>query len=153
MSFVGDELEYDYPEEGKSVTHGESLKWTSLQSKHFIAALIPRGGAGGAEIRLLSKTDDLSDYAAIVPFARGKNVDADFDVYVGPKALAHLEKLKVNPRIPWTTDVLVHRQAAHVDSAVFPRVRGQLGGCHHPADDRGEDYLLPSHPRQHAANK
>ena len=96
MSFVGEELEYDYPEEAKPVTHGESLKWTSLQSKHFIAALIPRGGAGGAEVRLLSKTDDLSEYAAIVPFLRGKDVDAVFDVYVGPKAVDHLEKLKVS---------------------------------------------------------
>ena len=71
MSFVGEELEYDYPEEAKSVTHGEKLKWTSLQSKHFIAALIPRSGAGGAEIRLLSQTDDLSEYAAIVPLSQG----------------------------------------------------------------------------------
>ncbi len=96
MSFVGEDLEYDYPEEAKSVTHGEKLKWTSLQSKHFIAALIPRSGAGGAEIRLLSKTDDLSEYAAIVPLSQGTDVEAVFDVYVGPKALESLEKLKVN---------------------------------------------------------
>ena len=96
MSFVGEELEYDYPEDGKVITHGEGLKWTSLQSKHFIAALIPRSGAGGAEIRLLGQTDKLSEYAAIVPFSQGRDVEAVFDVYVGPKAIEQLEKLKVN---------------------------------------------------------
>ena len=96
MSFVGEELEYDYPEDGKVITHGEGLKWTSLQSKHFIAALIPRSGAGGAEIRLLGQTDKLSEYAAIVPLSQGRDVEAVFDVYVGPKAIEQLEKLKVN---------------------------------------------------------
>ena len=95
MSFVGEEIEYDYPEEGKVVAHGEGLKWTSLQSKHFIAALIPRSGAGGAEVRLLGKTETLSEYAAIVPFSRGGSVEAAFDVYVGPKAVEHLEALGV----------------------------------------------------------
>lgn len=95
MSFVGKEIVYDYPEEGKPVAHGEGLKWTSLQSKHFITALIPRGGAGGAEIRLLGQTDALSEYAAIVPLSRGRDVEAAFDVYAGPKALDHLERLGV----------------------------------------------------------
>lgn len=95
MSFMGKEIVYDYPEEGKPVTHGEGLKWTSLQSKHFIAALIPRSGAGGAEVRLLGQTDALSEYAAIVPLSRGREVEAAFDVYAGPKALDHLERLGV----------------------------------------------------------
>lgn len=95
MSFVGKEIVYDYPEEGKPVAHGEGLKWTSLQSKHFIAALIPRSGAGGAEVRLLGQTDALSEYAAIVPLSRGREVEAAFDVYAGPKALDHLERLGV----------------------------------------------------------
>lgn len=95
MSFVGKEIVYDYPEEGKPVAHGEGLKWTSLQSKHFITALIPRGGAGGAEIRLLGQTDALSEYVAIVPLSRGRDVEAAFDVYAGPKALDHLERLGV----------------------------------------------------------
>ncbi len=95
MSFVGKEIVYDYPEEGKPVAHGEGLKWTSLQSKHFIAALIPRSGAGGAEVRLLGQTDVLSEYAAIVPLSRGREVEAAFDVYAGPKALDHLERLGV----------------------------------------------------------
>ncbi len=95
MSFVGKEIVYDYPEEGKPVAHGEGLKWTSLQSKHFIAALIPRSGAGGAEVRLLGQTDALSEYAAIVPLSRGREIEAAFDVYAGPKALDHLERLGV----------------------------------------------------------
>ncbi len=96
MSFVEGKLEYDYPEEGKAVTHGASLSWTALQSKHFIAALVPRSGAGGAEVRLLGKTGDLSEYAAIVPLSRGEDVEATFDVYVGPKSVEHLERLKVS---------------------------------------------------------
>lgn len=95
MSFVGEDLEYDYPEEGKAVTHGAGLKWTSLQSKHFITALVPRSGAGGAEIRLLGQTDKFSEYAAIVPLSEGADVEAVFDVYAGPKAVEHLARLNV----------------------------------------------------------
>ncbi len=95
MSFVKGEIEYDYPEEGKVVTHGANMKWTSLQSKHFIAALIPRSGAGGAEVRLLGKVGDASEYAAIVPLSQGRSVEAVFDVYVGPKTVEHLSRLGV----------------------------------------------------------
>jgi len=96
MSYTEKGLVYDYPEQGKPAVHGADLRWTALQTKYFIAALIPRAGAGGAAIRLLAQRDEDKDYAIAVPLARGEKALARFDVYVGPKEVDRMARLGVD---------------------------------------------------------
>ncbi len=99
MSKVGKDLEYDYPEKGKPVTHGKDIKWTALQTKYFIAAFVPRSGAVGSEARLLredEKGGTNKDYAVIVPLSGLPQSNAQFDIYVGPKETGELAKLNVS---------------------------------------------------------
>ncbi len=96
MSKVGNELEYDYPERGKPVTHGPDTKWAALQTKHFIAALIPRSGAAGVKVRLLRENGTEKDYAVIIPLSGAPQSNAMLDIYVGPKETDQLAKLNVS---------------------------------------------------------
>jgi YidC/Oxa1 family membrane protein insertase len=95
MSLVGKDLEYDVPEKGKPVVHGNQIKWTSLQSKYFIAAFVPRSGASGAEIRLLGGKNEKKDYAVVVPLYGAPQVNAVFDIFIGPKETDLLSALNV----------------------------------------------------------
>ena len=69
MSFVDKDIVYDNPEsDNDQPKYDKNVKWTSLQSKYFITALVPRTGSGGAQINLLKANKDrANDYAAIVP--------------------------------------------------------------------------------------
>ncbi|MBI2177768.1 MAG: membrane protein insertase YidC [Candidatus Tectomicrobia bacterium] len=94
MSYVGKKLLYDAPEAGKPVAHKADVRWTALQSKHFLAALVPRGGTQGAETHLLrEKEGRAKEYAVVVPLAGG---EARLDFYAGPKETERLAALKVN---------------------------------------------------------
>ncbi len=95
MSYVGGKLHYDHPEAGKPVRHGADLRWAALQSKHFLTALVPRGGAEGAEVQLLAEKNGEKDYAVVVPLTGGSRAAATFDLYVGPKETDRLARLEV----------------------------------------------------------
>ncbi|MEE9276036.1 MAG: membrane protein insertase YidC [bacterium] len=95
MSYVDNDLLYDYPEAGKPVTHGADLLWASLQTKYFIAALIPRAGAAGSQVSLLGMNGEIKDYAVTVPLAGGARAAADLDLYIGPKEERRMAELKV----------------------------------------------------------
>jgi YidC/Oxa1 family membrane protein insertase len=93
MSYVGKKLLYDAPEAGKPVAHKADVRWTALQSKHFLAALVPRGGTQGAEAHFLrEKEGGVREYAVVVPLAGG---EARLDFYAGPKEAERLAALKV----------------------------------------------------------
>ncbi len=96
MSYVGKDLEYDAPEMGKPVVRGGGTKWLGIQSKYFIAALIPRGGDGRSEVQLLGETNAEKDFATIVPLPLKQNSMATLDIYVGPKETKRLEKMNAN---------------------------------------------------------
>ena len=94
MSYVGKKLLYDAPEAGKPVAHKAEVRWTALQSKHFLMALVPRGGTQGAEAHFLREKDGgVKEYAVVVPLAGG---EAALDFYAGPKETERLAALKVN---------------------------------------------------------
>ncbi|MDA0998931.1 MAG: membrane protein insertase YidC [bacterium] len=95
MSYVKNKLHYDAPEKGKPVVHGEGTEWVSLQAKYFIAALVPRAGAGGAEVSLLGDAKEINDYVVAVPLKTDARTEAVFDLFVGPKEPARLAKLGV----------------------------------------------------------
>jgi YidC/Oxa1 family membrane protein insertase len=95
MTFA-EKLNTDAPEKDKPIAFGEDMKWTALQTKYFVAALVPRSGAGGAEVRLLEEGKKENSYAVIVPFQGAPKSSAAFDIYVGPKEVDLLAKLDVN---------------------------------------------------------
>ena len=96
MSFVDEDLIYDAPEKGKPAAHPAGTKWVSLQSKYFIAALVPRGGEGGTEVRLLGGEGEKQEYAAAALLPKKSRSQATFDIYVGPKETGLLSKLNVS---------------------------------------------------------
>ncbi len=96
MSFVGEDLEYDAPETGKPVVRGGGTKWLGIQSKYFLAALIPRGGDGRSEVRLLVGSGAEKNFATIVPLPLKQKTAAALDIYVGPKETQRLEKLNAS---------------------------------------------------------
>lgn len=95
MTYVKEKLFYDAPEKEKPVVHGGETRWTSLQTKYFIAALVPRAGAGGSETRLLGSTAEINNYVVAIPLKTGVRAEAVFDLYVGPKEPALLAELGV----------------------------------------------------------
>ena len=98
MTFVDQDIVYDNPEsDNDQPRHEKNVKWTSVQSKYFITALVPRTGSGGAHINLLKANQDkVNDYAAIVPLqAKGLRVNASMDLYAGPKEVHRMSKLGV----------------------------------------------------------
>ncbi len=98
MSFVDKDIVYDNPEsDNDQPKYDKNVKWTSLQSKYFITALVPRTGSGGAQINLLKANKDrANDYAAIVPLrSENSRVLATMDLYAGPKEVHRMSKLDV----------------------------------------------------------
>tara|TARA_Y100000588_G_scaffold391203_1_gene499147 strand:+ start:1494 stop:3182 length:1689 start_codon:yes stop_codon:yes gene_type:complete len=98
MSFVDKDIVYDNPEsDNDQPKYDKNVKWTSLQSKYFITALVPRTGSGGAQINLLKANKDrANDYAAIVPLrSENSRVLATMDLYAGPKEVHRMSKLNV----------------------------------------------------------
>ncbi len=98
MSFVDKDIVYDNPEsDNEQPKYDKNVKWTSLQSKYFITALVPRTGSGGAQINLLkANKDKANDYAAIVPLRlENSRVLATMDLYAGPKEVQRMSKLGV----------------------------------------------------------
>ena len=96
MSFIDKSLEYDTPELDKPTVHASGTRWTALQTKYFVAALIPRDGNGRSEIRRLGGKDNKIDYAVIGFMPEGARSAAGFDVYVGPKETGRLAKLNAS---------------------------------------------------------
>ena len=96
MTYVNNDIEY--ADTSKSVeTFEKNVQWTSLQSKYFITALVPRTGSGGAQTNLLQENKDkVDDYAVIVPLqAKGSKILATMDLYAGPKEVGRMSKLGV----------------------------------------------------------
>lgn len=96
MSFVGKDLIYDAPEKGKPVVHPAGTKWVALQSKYFIAALLPRGGEGGSEVRFLGGEGEKIEYAAAALLPNKNRSQTALDIFVGPKETARLAKLNAS---------------------------------------------------------
>ncbi len=73
-------------EEPQFLRHRGDIMWTSLHSKYFMAALIPRDSAEGA---LVEKTAD-GTTAVGLEFPGDKG-EASFFLYAGPKEYSHLK--------------------------------------------------------------
>ncbi len=76
----------DDSEEPQALRHRGDITWTSLHSKYFMAALIPRDSAVGA---LVEKTHD-GTTAVGLEFPGDKG-EASFSLYAGPKEYSHLK--------------------------------------------------------------
>jgi len=93
MSFVEKSLEYDDPKENSPIAHASGTRWVALQTKYFIAALIPRGGKGHSEVRLLGEKDKKKGHMATLYLPEGAQSASVLDIYVGPKESERLARL------------------------------------------------------------
>ena len=85
VTLLGSKRVEDNSEEVRAVRHRGDLKWTSLHSRYFMAALIPRDFVDGA---LVEKTPDGVAVGLEFPGTKG---GATFSLYAGPKEHSRLK--------------------------------------------------------------